>query len=166
MADEAMMDPVEYQAWEKSKLMDIDRDADKILAEMSKDGDKMAEEGFNSGMLTGLLSQRGIDPSMIAALKDDNGLGNNGLLFLLFLLLLGGNGGYWGNNGGVDRTVINEGNFNQLMQAVTQSGQAQAAAVQSLASSLNTDMVSVNAALASMDKQLAVNAGDIRSAIQ
>jgi hypothetical protein len=164
MTDE-VMDPVDYQAWEKAKLMDIDGDTDRILKKMEK-GDTMAEEGFNSGMLTGLLSQRGIDPSMIAALKNDDGLGGNGLLFLLFLLLLGGNGGYWGGNGGVDRTVINEGNFNQLMAAVTQSGQAQTAAVQSLANSLNTDMVSVNAALASMDKQLAVNAGDIRSAIQ
>ena len=165
MTDE-VMDPVDYQAWEKAKLMDIDKDTDTIIEKMGSKSGKMAEEGFNSGMLTGLLSQRGVDPSMLAMLKDNDGLGGNGLLFLLFLLLLGGNGGYWGNNGGVDRTVINEGNFNQLMQAVTQTGQAQTAAVQSLANSLNTDMVSVNAALASMDKQLAVNAGDIRSAIQ
>lgn len=166
MADEDMSQ-MDYQAWEKSKLMDIDKDTDRILDKMDSDG-KMAEEGFNSGMLTGLLSQRGIDPSTIAMLRDSDGLGGNGLLFLLFLLLLGGNGNGWGNNGWnqVDRTVINEGNFNQLMQAITQNGQAQTAAVQSLANTLNTDVNAVQMALASMDKQLALNAGDIRSAIQ
>lgn len=165
MADDDMSQ-MDYQAWEKSKLMDIDKDTDMILEKVK--GDKMAEEGFNSGMLTGLLSQRGIDPSVMAMLKDNDGLGGNGLLFLLFLLLLGGNGN-WGGNGGwnqVDRTVINEGNFTQLMQAVTTSGQAQTAAVQALASALNTDVNAVQLALAGMDKQLAVNAGDIRSAIQ
>lgn len=124
----------------------------------------MAEEGFNSGMLTGLLSQRGIDPGMLAMLNKDE-FGGNGLLFLLFLLILGGNGG-WGNGNGVDRTVINEGNFNQLMQAVTSSGQNQANAIQSLAGNLNTDVSAIQTALAGVDKQLAVNAGDIRSAIQ
>ena len=165
MADDDMSQ-MDYQAWEKSKLTDIDKDTDTILEKMK--GGKMAEEGFNSGMLTGLLSQRGIDPSVMAMLKDNDGLGGNGLLFLLFLLLLGGNGGGWGNNGWnqVDRTVINEGNFTQLMQAVTTSGQAQTAAVQALASALNTDVNAVQLALAGMDKQLAVNAGDIRSAIQ
>ena len=165
MADDDMSQ-MDYQAWEKSKLTDIDKDTDTILEKMK--GGKMAEEGFNSGMLTGLLSQRGIDPSVMAMLKDNDGLGGNGLLFLLFLLLLGGNGGGWGNNGWnqVDRTVINEGNFTQLMQAVTTSGQAQTAAVQALANSLNTDVNAVQLALAGMDKQLAVNAGDIRSAIQ
>ena len=158
-----------YQAWEKSHLMDIGNDTDAILKKMER-GDNMAEEGFNSGMLTGLLSQRGIDPSVLSMLKDNDGLGGNGMLFLLFLLILGGNGGWgWGGNGGasaVDRAVVNEGNFTQLMQAVTTSGQAQAAAVQSLAQSLNTDVSAVQSALAGMDKQLAVNAGDIRSAIQ
>lgn len=165
MADDDMSQ-MDYQAWEKSKLMDIDKDTDMILEKVK--GDKMAEEGFNSGMLTGLLSQRGIDPSVMAMLKDNDGLGGNGLLFLLFLLLLGGNGN-WGGNGGwnqVDRTVINEGNFTQLMQAITTSGQAQTAAVQALANSLNTDVNAVQLALAGMDKQLAVNAGDIKSAIQ
>lgn len=124
----------------------------------------MAEEGFNSGMLTGLLSQRGIDPGMLAMLNKDE-FGGNGLLFLLFLLILGGNGG-WGNGNGIDRTVINEGNFNQLMQAVTSSGQNQANAIQSLAGNLNTDVSAIQTALAGVDKQLAVNAGDLRSAIQ
>ena len=89
-------------------------------------------ESYDSGLLTGMLANKGIDPSIIAMLDNNKGAfgSDGGMLFLLFLVILmgGGNGfGGWGANGisGVDRTVINEGNFNQLMTAVSQSGQNQ-----------------------------------------
>ena len=165
------MDMDSYHKWEHDMLTDIGHDTDAIIKMSS--GDKMTES-YDSGLLTGMLANKGIDPSILALFRDNEGAfgGNGGLLFLLFLvILMGGNGfgfGY-GNNGGingVDRTVINEGNFNQLMQAITQSGQAQTAAVQTLASSLNTDVMQINQALAGMDKQIAVHNGDIKSAIQ
>jgi len=174
MADETemntQMDMDSYHKWEHDMLTDIGHDTDAIIRMES--GDKMTES-YDSGLLTGMLANKGIDPSILALLKDGDGMfgsSGGGLLFLLFLvILMGGNGfGGWGNGGinGVDRTVINEGNFNQLMQAITQSGASQTAAVQALANNLNTDVSAVTGALAQMDKQMAVNNGDIRSAIQ
>lgn len=129
-------------------------------------------ESYDSGVLTGMLAQRGIDPGLVAMLRDNNGFGggSGGLLFLLFLVILMGNGSWGGFNGGglnsVDRTVINEGNFNQLMTAISSSGQAQTAAVQALANNLNTDTSAITTALAGVDKQIAVNQGSIINAIQ
>ena len=130
-------------------------------------------ESYDSGLLTGMLANKGIDPSIIAMLDNNKGAfgSDGGMLFLLFLVILmgGGNGfGGWGANGisGVDRTVINEGNFNQLMTAVSQSGQNQQMAIQTLANNLNTDVASITNALASVDKQIAVNQGSITNAIQ
>ena len=172
MADEGetfQTDVETYHEWAKERIEDIGHDTDALIRML---GDEKMGESFDSGMLAGLLSNKGIDPGILAMLdRKDGAFGSDGgLLFLLFLvILMGGNIGGWGNNGGisgVDRTVINEGNFNQLMTAITQSGASQTAAVQALAGNLNTDVAAVTGALASMDKQLAINMGDIRSAIQ
>lgn len=178
MAEETMMetskmasgmdsDMSAYQKWEHGMLEDIDHDTDALIRML---GGKELSESYDSGVLTGMLANRGIDPGIIAMLNENKGAfgSDGGMLFLLFLVILmgGGNGlGGWGGNG-VDRTVINEGNFNQLMTAITQSGSSQTAAVQALANNLNTDVAAVNAALASMDKQIAVNNGSIQNAIQ
>ena len=126
-------------------------------------------ESYDSGLLTGMLANKGIDPSIIAMLDNNKGAfgSDGGMLFLLFLVILmgGGNGFGFGGNG-IDRTVINEGNFNQLMTAVSQSGQNQQMAIQTLANNLNTDVASITNALASVDKQIAVNQGSITNAIQ
>lgn len=160
-------DMTAYQKWEHAYLEDIGHDTDALIKML---GDEKVGESYDSGLLAGMLSNKGIDPGILAMLDNNKGAfgSDGGLLFLLFLvILMGGNGfGGWGNGGGVDRTVINEGNFNQLMQAVTQSGQAQTAAVQALAGNLNTDVMQINQALASMDKQIAVNNGSIQNAIQ
>lgn len=169
MTDEMMSDMTAYQKWEHAKLEDIDHDTDALIKML---GDEKMGESYDSGVLAGMLSQKGIDPGILAMLNNNDGFGHGGgLLFLLFLvILMGGNGFGWGNNNrgdmGLDRTIINEGNFNQMMAAVTQSGQAQTAAVQALANNLNTDVAAVTGALAQVDKQIAVNNGDIRSAIQ
>jgi len=159
-------DMTAYQKWEHSMLEDIGHDTDAII---KMEGAKSMTESYDNGFLTGMLANRGVDPSLIAMLKNNEGAfgSDGGMLFLLFLVILmgGGNGFGFGGNG-VDRTVINEGNFNQLMQAITQTGQAQTAAVQSLANNLNTDVAAINGALASMDKQIAVNQGSITNAIQ
>ncbi len=158
-----------YQKMQEKQIEHIGQDTDKILEKLG--GENMTGN-FDSGMLAGMLSQRGVDPGLIAMLNNRSGFGNGdgGLLFLLFLVILMGNGGW--NNGfgggmnGVDRTVINEGNFNQLMTAITGQGQAQTAAVQALANNLNTDTSAITSALAGVDKAIAVNQGSIVSAIQ
>ena len=155
-----------YQRWEHDMLEDIGHDTDALIKMTA--GDSMSDS-YDSGMLAGLLSSKGIDPGILALMNNNEFGGNGGMLFLLFLvILMGGGVGGWGGNGisGVDRTVINEGNFNQLMTAITSSGQTQANAIQALASNLNTDVAQINSALASMDKSIAVSNGDIRSAIQ
>ncbi len=167
--DDMASDMTAYQKWEHGTLEDISHDTDALIKML---GDEKMGESYDSGMLAGLLSQRGIDPGILAMLNNNDGFGHNGgMLFLLFLVILmgGGNGFGWNNNGGingVDRTVINEGNFNQLMQAITQSGNAQTSAVQTLANNLNTDVMQITQALAAMDKEIAINRGDIKSAIQ
>lgn len=169
MTDDMMSDMTAYQKWEHQKLEDIDHDTDALIKMI---GETKMGESYDSGMLAGLLSQKGIDPGILAMLQNNDGFGHGGgLLFLLFLvILMGGNGFGWGNNNrgemGLDRTIINEGNFNQMMAAITQSGQAQTAAVQALANNLNTDVMQINQALAAMDKEIAINRGDIKSAIQ
>jgi hypothetical protein len=162
-------DMTAYQKWEHGMLEDIGHDTDALI---KMQGATSMSESYDSGLLAGMLSNKGIDPGIIAMLNENKGAfgSDGGLLFLLFLvILMGGNGfGGWGNGGisGVDRTVINESNYNALMNAVTQSGQSQMSAIQSLANGLNASAGQITSALASMDKQIAVNNGDIKSAIQ
>lgn len=159
-----------YQKWEHGMIEDIGHDTDALIKML---GGKSMTESYDSGLLTGMLANKGIDPSIIAMLENNKGAfgGDSGMLFLLFLVILmgGGNGfGGWGANGisGVDRTVINEGNFNQLMTAISQTGQNQQSAIQTLANNLNTDVAQITSALAAVDKQIAVNQGSITNAIQ
>lgn len=167
--DEMMTDMSAYQKWEHGMIEDISHDTDALIKML---GDEKVGESYDSGLLAGLMSKQGIDPGIVAMLnqnaKDGTLGGSSGLLILLFLIILmgGGNGfGGWGGNG-VDRTVINEGNFNQLMTAITSTGQAQANAIQTLAGTLNTDVNAIQMALAGVDKQIAVNNGSIQNAIQ
>jgi len=159
-------DMTAYQKWEHSMLEDIGHDTDAII---KMEGAKSMTESYDNGFLTGMLANKGVDPSLIAMLKNNEGAfgSDGGMLFLLFLVILmgGGNGFGFGGNG-VDRTVINEGNFNQLMTAVSQTGQNQQMAIQGLANTLNTDVAQITSALAQMDKQIAVNQGSITNAIQ
>ena len=157
-------DMTSYQKWEHDMLEDIGHDTDAIIR---MQGGKSMSESYDSGVLTGMLANKGIDPGLIAMLDKGGFGGDSGMLFLLFLvILMGGNGfgGFGGN--GVDRTVINEGNFSQLMNAISQTGQNQQAAIQTLANNLNTDVAQITSALAQIDKSLAVSNGDIKSAIQ
>ena len=167
MDSDSMMDMSAYQKWEHGMIEDMSHDTDAIIKML---GGKSMTESYDSGLLTGMLANKGIDPSIIAMLDNNKGAfgSDGGMLFLLFLVILMGGGsgfGGWGGNG-VDRTVINEGNFNQLMTAVSQSGQNQQMAIQTLANNLNTDVASITNALASVDKQIAVNQGSITNAIQ
>ena len=169
MADEHA-DWTPYQKMEAGILKDISHDTDTIL-------DKMEEKdmgGFDSGMLTGMMANKGIDPGIVALMNDrcrDGMWGNDGgMLTLLFLIiLLGGRGGFgYGANfdaagvAGVDRTVVNEANFSQLLDAI--NGNRNSA--ERLAQTLNCDVQAINNAICGVDKQLAINHGDFINAIQ
>lgn len=169
MADEHA-DWTPYQKMEAGILKDISHDTDTIL-------DKMEEKdmgGFDSGMLTGMMANKGIDPGIVALMNDrcrDGMRGNDGgMLTLLFLIiLLGGRGGFGcGTNfdaagvAGVDRAVVNESNFGQLLDAI--NGNRNSA--ERLAQTLSCDVQAINAAICGADKQLAVNHGDFINAIQ
>lgn len=161
------------KSWAADQIMDIGHDTDMILKEMRNMGDS----GFDSGMLAGLLGNRGIDPGIVALLNDrcrDGNWGDGGMLTLLLLvILLGGRNGFGygaaaegAGVAGVDRTVVNEANYSRLLDAIGTNGTRQEMAIQNLANALNCDVNAIQGALCSIDKQLAVNQGSIINAIQ
>lgn len=150
-------------------LCDIEKDVHKLL---NRGGTDNMGENFDSGMLAGLLSKQGVDPGIVAMLNDrtrDGNWGDGGgcwiILLFLFLLGMGGNG--WGRNGfnnvdGVDRTVVNEANYSRMLDAIGGNREA----ISQLAQTLNCDCNTVQSALAGVDKQLAINNGDMKAAVQ
>ena len=161
----------EYQNWEHGVLEDVSHDTDAIIR-MLGGHEKM--ESYDSGLIAGMLNNRGIDPGILALLdrdKKDGMLGDNGLVLLFLILLLGGGNGFgFGARGqagmdavsGVDRTVVNEANYSRLLDAVAGNREA----VAGLAQTLNCDVQSINNALCGLDKQLALSQGSIINAIQ
>ncbi len=165
--DEQGSDMEKHIAYTREKLDEIGCDMHRL---MEMEEEEMTE-GFDSGMLTGLLSKQGVDPGIVAMLNDrrDRGdWGDGGMLILLFLIILmGGNGGFWNRNAengvaGVDRTVVNEANYSRMLDAIGGNREA----ISQLAQTLNCDTNAVQTALAGVDKQLAVNQGSIINAIQ
>lgn len=163
-----------YQKMEAGILKDISHDTDTILDKME---DMNMGSGFDSGMLTGLMANRGVDPNIVAMLNDrcrdgNWGWGDGGMLTLLFLIiLLGGRNGFGAGLdsagvAGVDRTVVNEANNSRLLDAISTTGTRQEAAIQGLATALNCDVQAIQGALCGIDKALAVNQGSIINAIQ
>jgi len=160
-------DMEKHIAYTREKLDEIGCDMHRL---MEMEEEEMTE-GFDSWMLTGLLSKQGVDPGIVAMLNDrrDRGdWGDGGMLILLFLIILmGGNGGFWNRNAengvaGVDRTVVNEANYSRMLDAIGGNREA----ISQLAQTLNCDTNAVQTALAGVDKQLAVNQGSIINAIQ
>lgn len=163
-----------YQHWEHGKLDDIDHDTDEILKCLKEDKHM---EGFNSGLMAGLMNNRGIDEAGLIAMLNDrcrDGNWNEGggiwiILLFLFMLGMGGNGIFGNRNGGVDgvdRTVVNEANYSRLLDAVGTNGTRQEMAIQGLANTLNCDVQAIQGALCGLDKQLALTNGNVINAIQ
>lgn len=152
-------------------LCDIEKDVHKLLNRGETDN---MGENFDSGMLAGLLSKQGIDPGIVAMLNDrrDKGdWGDGGMMVLLFLILIlgyGNNGGLFGGRNvagdvaGVDRTVVNEANYSRMLDAIGGNREA----ISQLAQTLNCDCNTIQNALCGVDKQLAVNNGDMKAAVQ
>ena len=135
-------------------------------------------EGFDTGALMGMLANKGVDPAVVAMLNDrckSGNWGDGGMLIVLFLILIlgfGNGGGFFGNRNGVgeaagiDRTIFNQSNFENLANAISTQGTRQEMAINQLANALNCDCNSIKSALCGLDKQLAMTNGNVVNAIQ
>ena len=109
------------------------------------------QDGSLASMLMPLLSQRGIDPSVLALMNNGN-FGGNGswfiwIIFLFFLMGWGGNG-YGGGNGTgfLANQLNNTAGRDLLLQAIQGNGNA----VGQLATNLNVDLSAIQSALTSL----------------
>lgn len=108
-------------------------------------------------LLASLCQQRGIDPNVLLAAKNNNGFGGEGgwfmwVIFLFFLMGWGGNGFGWGNqNGGnLPNLINNDAGRELLMSAIQGNGNA----IGQLATTLNCNINQVNSALQALATQL------------
>ena len=103
----------------------------------------------NSGMLSmlgPLMQQRGIDPNVLLAMRNNNGFGGEGgwFIWILFLVLLGGYGGFGGYGGrGLANEFNNDFGRSWLLQAIDGNGDA----IQQLASTLHCDVNQIQTAI-------------------
>lgn len=121
------------------------------------------------GMLAPLLQQRGIDPSVLACMKNNNGFGEGGwfmwIIFLFFLMGWGGNG--WNNRNGnqsdwLASQLNNDYGRDVLLQAVNGNSNA----ISQLATTLNCDINSVQTALNNISNAVGMNGQQIINSIQ
>ena len=109
-------------------------------------------------LLASLCQQRGIDPNMLLAMKNNSGFGGEGgwfmwVIFLFFLMGWGGNGfgfGFGNQNGNLPNLINNDAGRELLMSAIQGNGNA----IGQLATTLNCNINQVNSALQSLATQL------------
>ena len=112
--------------------------------------------GGMSPLLASLCQQRGIDPNVLLAAKNNSGFGCEGgwfmwVIFLFFLMGWGGNGFGFGNqNGNLPNLINNDAGRELLMSAIQGNGNA----IGQLATTLNCDINQVNSALQALATQL------------
>ena len=129
---------------------------------MSESKTFILPDGGQSGsmmpLLASLCQQRGIDPNMLLAMKNNNGFGGEGgwfmwVIFLFFLMGWGGNGfgfGFGNQNGNLPNLINNDAGRELLMSAIQGNGNA----IGQLATTLNCDINQVNSALQALATQL------------
>ena len=109
-------------------------------------------------LLASLCQQRGIDPNILLAMKNNNGFGGEGgwfmwVIFLFFLMGWGGNGfgfGFGNQNGNLPNLINNDAGRELLMSAIQGNGNA----IGQLATTLNCNINQVNSALQALATQL------------
>lgn len=108
-------------------------------------------------LLASLCQQRGIDPNVLLATRN-NGFGGEGgwfmwVIFLFFLMGWGGNGfgfGFGNQNGNLPNLINNDAGRELLMSAIQGNGNA----IGQLATTLNCNINQVNSALQALATQL------------
>lgn len=127
---------------------------------MSESKTFILPDGQGSGsmmpLLASLCQQRGIDPNMLLAMKNNSGFGGEGgwFMWVIFLLIFtgwGGNGFGFGNkNGNLPNMINNDAGRELLMNAIQGNGNA----IGQLATTLNCDIKQINSTLQAMATQL------------
>lgn len=127
---------------------------------MSESKTFILPDGGQSGsmmpLLASLCQQRGIDPNVLLASKNNNGFGGEGgwFMWVIFLLIFtgwGGNGFGCGNqNGNLPNMINNDAGRELLMSAIQGNGNA----IGQLATTLNCDIKQINSTLQAMATQL------------
>ena len=133
----------------------------------------------NSGivsMLAPLLQQRGVDPNVLLAMRNNSGFGSEGgwfmwVIFLFFLMGWGGNG-WLGRNNGTDslaNQINNDYGRDLLLQAINGNGTA----ISQLATALNCDVNAiqtainaVNSNISNVSNQVGMSGQQVINAIQ
>ena len=114
------------------------------------------QSGSMMPLLASLCQQRGIDPNMLLAMKNNSGFGGEGgwFMWVIFLLIFtgwGGNGFGWSNqNGNLPNMINNDAGRELLMSAIQGNGNA----IGQLATTLNCDIKQINSTLQAMATQL------------
>lgn len=133
----------------------------------------------NSGivsMLAPLLQQRGVDPNVLLAMRNNSGFGGEGgwfmwVIFLFFLMGWGGNGWLSRNNGtdGLANQINNDYGRDLLLQAINGNG----IAISQLATTLNCDVNAiqtainaVNSNISNVSNQVGMSGQQVINAIQ
>ena len=104
-------------------------------------------------LLASLCQQRGVDPNVLLATRN-NGFGGDSswILWVIFLLMFTGDNGFgFGNkNGNLPNMINNDAGRELLMNAIQGNGNA----IGQLATTLNCDIKQINSTLQSMATQL------------
>lgn len=136
------------------------------------------EEGAsNNGILSllgPLMQQRGVDPNVLLAMRNNDGFGEGGwFMWIFFLIILGGWGGYGGfgnrGNGFLASELNNDFGREWLLQAINGNGNA----IQQLATTLHCDVNQitnavngVQASIANVSSQIGLSSSQIINSIQ
>lgn len=115
-------------------------------------GDTTGNNGLLS-LLGPLMQQRGIDPSVLLAMRNnEGGFGEGGwfiwVIFLFFLMGWGGNG--FGGNRGLANEINNDYGRDMLLQAINGNGNA----IDQLATTLNCDVNAIQTAINAVQSQI------------
>ncbi len=138
------------------------------------------ESTSNSGvmsLLAPLLQQRGVDPNVLLAMKNNNGFGGEGgwfmwIIFLFFLMGWGGNGFGYGNRGGygdLGNLINNDSGRELLMSAIQGNGNAIAQLATQFNCSIGDIQTAINGVMSQVQNvgnQVGMSAQQIINAIQ
>lgn len=118
----------------------------------------------NTALLMSMMQNKGIDPNVLAMMKNNDGFGDNGMWWIFILLLFGfwggnGFGGFGGNNGaGIPNQINNDANTGLLMQALNGNKDA----INQLATTFNCTTGRIEQAICALQGGIDKVAGDVK----